>query len=192
MKPQPTFLATLVLALLVGGAARAQDGFEAVRCGGEVRAALLGKRMSDEPASQIEKRHVALGLKDLGGDEISDTLNSTSWRICGMEYVVTSDSRGIVRDVLQFPPHSRTAPQFSGPCQASGKTASGKTAPGALIGVLDNRNAKGSAHYSAQDETLLPATAAWKVDEKTGKFLPVPTAGLSCPKSAIVTLDGGP
>src|SRR5215470_1662342 len=100
------------LALLVSGAAQAKDGFEAVKCGGDVRTALLGKRMSDEPAAETEKRRADLGLKNLGGDEVSDSLNSTAWRICGKEYVVTSDSHGTVRDVLQFPAHSRTALQF--------------------------------------------------------------------------------
>jgi hypothetical protein len=175
------------LAALVSGAAQAQDGFEAVRCGTDVRGALLGKRMSDEPAVQIEKRHAELGLKDLGGDEISDDLNSTSWRICAKEYVIVSDQSGVVRDVLLFPPHSRAAPQFSGTCQANGKKMSD-----AMIGVLDNRGAKGSSHYSARDGTLLPATAAWKIDEKTAKFVALPTAGLSCPRSAVITLDGGP
>jgi hypothetical protein len=175
------------LAALVGGAAHAQDGFEAVRCGGDIRSALLGKQMGNEPAAQIEQRHANLGLKDLGGDEISDNLNSTSWRICAKEYVVVSDQRGVVRDVLLFPPHSRVAPQFSGTCQANGKKTSG-----AMIGVLDDHGANGASHYSPQDETLLPATAAWKIDEKTGTFVPYPTTGLSCPRSAIITLDGGP
>jgi hypothetical protein len=187
MKPQLAFLASLILVALGGGAAQAKDGFEAVHCGADVRSALLGKRMSDEPAAQIEERYVDLGLKDLGGDEISDSLNSTSWRICAKEYVVVSDQRGVVRDVLLFPAHSRAAPQFSGTCEASGRKMSG-----AMIGVLDNRGAKGTSHYSAQDETLLPATAAWKIDEKTEKFVPLPTAGLSCPRSTIITLDGGP
>jgi len=61
-----------------------------------------------------------------------------------------------------------------------------------MIGVLDNRTATGSAHYAADDETLLPVTAAWTIDGKSGKFMPLPTAGLSCPRSAIVTVDGGP
>lgn len=173
--------------MLLAGAAHAKDGFESVKCGADVRSALLGRHMSDEPVVQIENRHSDLSLKDLGGDEITDTINSTSWRICGKEYVVTSDSRGTVRDVLAFPPHSRTAPQFSGTCRANGKTM-----PDMLIGVLDNRAAKGTPHTSAQDETLLPATAAWKVDGKTGKFVAVPTAGLSCPRGAIITEDGGP
>src|SRR5215813_8473436 len=101
------------LFLLTATAAQASDGFEAVKCGGDVRAALLAKKMSDEPVVASEKRHADLSLKDLGGDEISDTLNSTSWRICAKEYVVVSDNRGIVRDVLAFPPHSKASPEFS-------------------------------------------------------------------------------
>jgi hypothetical protein len=173
--------------LLVANTAEARDGFDSIHCSGDVRSALVGKRMGDEPAAEIEKRHADLGLKDLGGDEISDSLNSTSWRICAKEYVVLSDSRGTVRDVLIFPTHSKAWPQFSGICQASGKKV-----PGAMIGVLDNRNAKGSGHYSTQDEMLLGATAAWRIDEKARTFVPLRTAGLFCPRSAISTADGGP
>ena len=160
------------LLLLTAGAAHASDGFEAVRCGGDVRAALLGRHMSDEPVVQIEKRHVALGLKDLGGDEISDELNSVSWRICAKEYVVVSDAKGVVRDVLAFPAHSKAAPEFSATeCRANGKTVSG-----AIVGVMDaKRN----------------VTAAWKIDTKTGRFSPLP-AGLICRSPSIVTADGGP
>jgi hypothetical protein len=178
---------TSIACVLLAGAAQAKDSFESVKCGGDVRSAILGRHMSDEPVVQIEKRHSDLGLKDLGGDEITDTLNSTSWRICGKEYVLTLDSHGTVRDVLAFPPHSATAPQFSGMCRTNGKAM-----PGTMIGVLDNNTAKGAVHYSAQDETLLPATAAWKINSKTGEFNAVPTAGLSCPRSAIITEDGGP
>jgi hypothetical protein len=192
MKSHRIFLALLAsaLPLLVGSAASARDGFEAVRCGPDVRSALLGKWMRNEPLVQTEERHAALGLKDLGGDEIADSLNSATWRICGKEYAVTTDSRDIVRDVLPFPPHSRTAPAFSGGvCQANGKGLSGE-----IMGVLDNRGAKdaGSSHYSPQDKTLLPVTAAWRVDEKTGKFIPLPATGLLCSRSAIANADGGP
>ncbi len=192
MKSHRIFLPLLVAALplLVSSAASARDGFEAVRCGGDVRSALLGKWMRDEPVMQTEKRHAALGLKDLGADEITDTLNSVTWRICGKEYAVITDAHDIVRDVLAFPPHSRAAPAFSGGvCQANGKELSGE-----IMGVLDNRGAKdvGSSHYSPQDKTLLPVTAAWRVDEKTGKFIPLPAAGLLCSRSAVGTADGGP
>jgi hypothetical protein len=163
----------VLLGLLVSTAAQAGDGFEAVRCGGDVRGALLGKKMSDEPVVQIEKRHAALGLKDLGGDEITDDLNSISWRICSKEYVMTAGRDDIVRDVLAFPEHSKATPEFSAvECEAKGKNISGS-----IIGVFD------------ADKTRVKA--AWTIDEKSGKFSALATTGLACPKHSIITEDGG-
>jgi hypothetical protein len=48
------------------------DGFESVRCGSDVRKALLGRKMSNEKIVVLEERHKDLGLKDLGASEISD------------------------------------------------------------------------------------------------------------------------
>ncbi|HWA91552.1 MAG TPA: hypothetical protein VG889_16055 [Rhizomicrobium sp.] len=164
----------IVLLLLSAGAAHAGDGFEAVRCGGDVRGALIGRTMSNEAVAGIEARHAALRLKNLGGDEVSDTINSTSWRICGKEYVVTTDGRDKMRDVLAFPEHSKATPEFSaGECDANGRTIAG-----AIVGVLDT------------DKTHVKA--AWTTDEKTGKFSALAVAGLSCPKASIITADGGP
>ncbi len=182
-------LALLVPIILGCGAAQAKDGFESVRCGSDIPHALVGKRMSDEPAARIEGRHKELGLKDLGGDEISDSLNATSWLICGKEFMLLSDARGVVRDALALPAHSRTSPEFAaGTCQANGRQ------PGGLVvAILDNRGANSDApHYSAQDKTALPATAAWKIDEKAGEFVVLSTKGLSCPRGGIITADGGP
>jgi hypothetical protein len=163
----------ILLGLLVSTAAQAGDGFEAVRCGGDVRSALLGKKVSDEPVMQIEKRHAVLGLKDLGGDEITDDLNSTSWRICDKEYVMTTGRDDIVRDVLAFPEHSKAAPEFSAvECEAKGKKISGS-----IIGVLDADRAR--------------VKAAWKIDDRSGKFSALATTGLACPKHSIITVDGG-
>jgi len=50
------------------------DGFDSVRCGSDVRDALLGRKMSNQKVSVLEERHKDLGLKDLGGTEISDRL----------------------------------------------------------------------------------------------------------------------
>jgi hypothetical protein len=181
----------LALFLLLSGAAQAQDGFESVRCGSDVSRALAGRRMSDESVVKIESRHIALGLKDLGGDEISDRFNSTSWLICGKEYMLLSDARGIVHDVLAFPPHSRTSPEFAGEtCRANGRQVAGP-----MVAVLDNRAAGSggnSPHYSAQDGILLPAKAAWKIDENAANFVALSTHGLSCPRGGIITADGGP
>lgn len=157
----------LIVLLLLTGAARAADGFEGVRCGGDVRAALTGRKMSDEAVAQIEARHAALGLKDLGGDEISDSLNSTSWRICSKEYVLLTDAHDTVRDVLPFPAHSKATPEFS--------AAGCKGVAGPVIGVMDHGK----------------VAAAWRVDEKAAKFVALPAQGLSCPNPSIITQDGG-
>jgi hypothetical protein len=42
------------------------DGFNSVRCGSDIREALLGRTMSNEKVSVLEERHKDLGLKDLG------------------------------------------------------------------------------------------------------------------------------
>src|SRR5689334_18959886 len=99
-----TIISSLMLILpLFGGNSSvcyAGDGFESVRCGADIRKALLGKKGSNERVVVIEEKHKDLGLKDLGASEISDRLTLISWLICGDEYAVLEDQGGIVRDVL--------------------------------------------------------------------------------------------
>jgi len=151
------------------------DGFDSVRCGFDVRKALLGRTMPNERVVVIEARHKDLGLKDLGGTEISDRLFLISWRICGEEYVLLED-QGVVRDVLKFPKHAKDSPQFIGSCQFNGHDV-----PGTAIGVLKN----------ADGVTTLPAVLAWKVDDKQMKFVKLRTEGLRCSRDGIITTDGG-
>jgi hypothetical protein len=151
------------------------DGFDSVRCGSDVRKALLGRKMSNEKVSVLEEKHKDVGLKDLGGTEISDRLFLISWRICGTEYVLLEDN-DVVRDVLEFPEHSKSSPQFVGSCQLNGHDV-----PGSVIGVLKNEDGV---------ETL-PAVAAWKIDEKQIKFIQLQTEGLRCSRDGIITADGG-
>ena len=158
------------------------DGFEAVRCGGDVAKALIGKKMSNETVMVVEKRHQDIGLKDLGADEISDRLNAISWLICGSEYLVLED-RDVVRDVIKVPEHSKAAPQFLGYCQVNGKDA------GLVVAILDN--SKGAGEAGGTGQAMLPAKVAWKIDEKKGKFVSVPVEGMRCPRSGIITGDGG-
>ncbi len=131
----------LVLPLFCGSSICAADGFDSVRCGSDVRKALLGRKMSNERIVVLQERHKDLGLKDLGGTEISDRIFLISWQICGEEYVL----------------------------------------PGTAIGVL-------------KDEAgveLLPATTAWKIDDKQVKFVKLQTEGLRCSRDGINTSDGG-
>ena len=151
------------------------DGFESIRCGADITKALLGRRMPNEKIVAIEARHKDLGLKDLGGTEISDRLFLASWQICGEEYVLL-EAKDVVKDVLKFPRHSKDSPQFIGSCQLNGHDV-----PGTAIGVLKNEDG---------GETL-PAEIAWKIDEKQVKFVPLQTEGLRCSRDGIVTADGG-
>src|SRR5258705_2724138 len=107
----------LVLFLLASAEAHALDGFEKVQCGSDIPKALIGQRTSNEAVVALEGRHVALGLKNLGGYEASDRLFSASWLICGNEFELILDDHSVVRDVLQFPPDSKSSPGFIVSCQ---------------------------------------------------------------------------
>jgi hypothetical protein len=152
------------------------DEFQNLQCGSDIPQAMIGKRSSNGPVAELEKKYRALGLKGLGGDEISDRLSSVSWMICGAEYVELIDRRGVVRDALPFPPHSKSSPAFSGICQIKGKDL-----PDIIVAVLD-----GTA-----TNDLLPVKTAWKIDPKQAKFVAMPGEGLNCPRSGICTVDGG-
>jgi hypothetical protein len=165
----------LVLPLFCGASICDADGFDSVRCGSDVPKALLDRTMPNERVSVIEERHKDLGLKDLGGTEISHRLFLISWRICGEEYVLLED-QGVVRDVLKFPKHSKDSPQFIGSCQLNGHDV-----PGTAIGVLKNEDGV----------EILPAVIAWNIDEKQMKFVKLQTEGLRCSRDGIITADGG-
>ena len=151
------------------------DGFDSIRCGSDIPKALLGRNMPNAKVVAIEERHKDLGLKDLGGTEISDRLFLISWRICGDEYVLLED-QNVVRDVLKFPKHSKDSPQFIGSCQLNGHDV-----PGTAIGILKNEDGV----------EILPAVIAWKIDDKQIKFVKLETEGLRCSRDGIITADGG-
>ena len=152
------------------------DEFEKVMCGGDVPKALIGQRSTNGAVAAAEKKYRFLGLKDLGGDEISDRLSSVTWEICGAEYIMLIERGGMIRDVLAFPAHSKISPAFSGACQYKGKEL-----PGIYVAVLD-----GITHADS-----LPVRFAWKIDQSRVKFVQVPSDGLLCPRSGISTADGG-
>lgn len=166
---------TLVLSLFCGDRICNADGFESVRCGSDVRKALLDRKMSNEKIVVLEERHKDLGLKDLGASEISGRLSVISWRICGEEYILLEE-KDVVRDVLRFPKHSNDAPEFIGSCQLNGHDV-----PGTSIGVLGNE----------AGVEMLPALLAWKIDDKQVKFINLKTEELRCSRDGIITSDGG-
>jgi hypothetical protein len=168
-------ISAVVLPLFYTSRVCAGDGFDSVRCGSDIRKALIGRKMSNEKIVVLEERHKDLGLKDIGASEISDSLFAISWRICGDEYVLLED-KDVVRDVLKFPKHSKESPAFIGSCQLNGHDV-----PGTAIGVLKNENGV----------AILPAVSAWKIDDKQMKFVELKTEGLRCSRDGIITADGG-
>lgn len=167
---------TIAVPLFCGtSVCHAADGFDSVRCGSDVRKALLGRKTSNERIVVIQDRHQDLGLEDLGASEISDHLTLITWRICGEEYLLLEDG-DVVKDVLKFPKHSKDSPQFVGSCQLNGRDL-----PGTAIGVVKNEDGAAS----------LPAVVAWKIDEKEKKLVPLPIEGLRCSRDGIITADGG-
>lgn len=179
----------VVLLLLVVSCGRAwaqdKDEFDGIKCGADIAKSLVRKRTPNERIAVLEERHRDLGLKGQGGTDISDRLFLVGWRICGHEYEILV-SRGIIRDALLFPAHSAASPMFIGSCQVDGKKTSGT-----IVAVLNN-----SAGYDARDkkmaETMLKATAAWKIDESKEKFVQQSIETLTCPLDGVVTSDGGP
>jgi hypothetical protein len=101
------------LSMLLCGRAWAGDEFDGLRCGSDFRKALIGRQQKNESVVLIEQRHQDLGLKDLGGVEISNRMFLISWRICGGEYELLL-SGPVIRDVLLFPAHSARSPQLIG------------------------------------------------------------------------------
>jgi hypothetical protein len=57
---------TLFLSLFCISSNCDADGFDPVRCGSDVREALLGRKMSNQKVSVLEAKHKDLGLNDLG------------------------------------------------------------------------------------------------------------------------------
>jgi hypothetical protein len=56
---------------LVWGHSALADEFQNLKCGTDIPKAMIGKPSSNEPVVETEKKYRALGLKGLGGDEIS-------------------------------------------------------------------------------------------------------------------------
>jgi hypothetical protein len=180
------YLWIVFLALLLCGQAQARDSFDGVQCGGDVAKALVGHTLPNGPADETDARHKDLQLKDLGGDEITDNLNSVSYSICGSEYTLLVDHKDRIRDVLAIPAHSITRPEFGdGYCKLGGNDT-----PYVVVAIL--RNDSGKRPKTMGADAQLPAVTAWKLDEKAAKFVSIPATGLTCAASGVVTADGGP
>lgn len=166
----------MMLALFVAAAdAHAADAFDKVHCDADVAKALIGQKIPNGPASELEKRHAALGLKLEGSDMLDDPFNYEAWTICGDTYHVIS-KKDVVADAVKAD-HSKATPAFLGACDKDGVPMRETT-----LAIL-----------KAQDGAeKLPATAAWTLDEHRGKFVAISADKLMCPRDGIATADGGP
>ena len=165
----------VLFSLLFCGQAWAADEFDTIKCGTDIAKAMVGKTPSNERVVVIEARYSNLGLKDIGGIEISDRLFLISWRICDGEYAsLLNSKKNLIRDMLPLPAHSLQSPQsLVEQCQVVQKEI-----PDAVIAILDNSQRQMPKGYL--DKILLPAKTAWKIDERQERFVPMPTQGLSC------------
>lgn len=162
--------ALLITTAAVCSQAHARDGFEKVRCNGDVARALIGQRGSNEPVVAIEGRHKDLKLKDVGASDYG-RFSSITWLICGREFVVLEHNRtNLIHDVLPIPPRSTTTPAFEGTCKINGKAMRE-----VVIAILRDEGG-GDA---------LPAEAAWRIDEKKIRFVRMNPEGLLCPRDGI-------
>ena len=170
------FIFMLASIYFAWGQIASADEFQKVRCGGDIPKALIGQRGPSQRIVVLEKKYSALGLKHLGADEISDRLSSVNWLICGNEFMLLVDRRGLVGDAVPFPSHSKASPAFSGICRSRGKDL-----PDIFVAILDG----------ASKAEFLPVVTAWKIDKQRAKFIKVPGEDLLCPRSGIYTVDGG-
>lgn len=179
-------LAGLLLAAALCGKAWCVDEFQGVRCGTDISRSLIGRRSADRPVFATQMLHRDIGLRNLGGEEISDQLFLVSWRICGAEYKLLLDTGSeTIRDVLRVPERSRRSPQTMGPCQVKNRELKGP-----VMAVLDN-----SAGYDpgrAQlARTLLRARVAWRIDSVRERFVALPVDNLACRLGGVAAEDGG-
>ena len=176
----------IAVLMILAGRCNAKDAFDSIHCGDDIAKALIGKASPDGPVAAIEKKHGSLGLADEGGEEVSDSVSYTAWKICGHSYHLL-DSGGKIRDVV-LADHSRQHPGFLGSCEKAGQPT-----PFLVFGILDAAAMpESTGHVAPNDKTLLAAVSAWQIDEARPAFVKLETEKLKCPVSGISTLDGGP
>lgn len=164
---QTVTLLALLLACHPSAEAR-EKGFAGLQCGADIPKLLVGRTMPNERVVVIESRYKNLGLRDLGATELDAGSNAIWWVMCGTELVELEDSHSVVKDVLSFKSLPDHALLFEGSC-----TVNNTPIQGEVVAILVDQ----SGH------TMLPATAAWMINESKERFIPLSTAMLLCPRS---------
>lgn len=166
----------ILVALLAGAnSAHAGDAFDGVSCDGDAVKALVGKKIPNGPAAELEKRHAAIGLRLEGSDTLDDALDYEAWTICSSTYHLIL-KKDIVTDGVKAN-HSKAAPSFLGACEQNGQRMDAS-----VLAILKQ---------GSDTAEKLPATAAWRIDAKNARFVAADPAGLMCPRDGIATADGG-
>lgn len=174
----------IVAALLPAvGRARAADVFDAVRCGGDIPRALVGKTVPNTPIGRLEARHAAIDLEVIGSFGLDNGFSITSFRICGTPYSLLVDRR--IRDAVALPPLSWTTPDLIGTCVRQGKPL-----PGTVMAILDNPQGLRKTGTPRDQATFLPASRAWAIDEARARFVPLDVDGLTCPLGHMMDQTG--
>lgn len=152
------------------------DGFEKVRCDRPIVPALIGAR-SDRSTTvgKLKTRRKAIGLLDLGAEELETGVGTINWRICGRNFTVL-DVHDVWKDAIEFPAESAVEPAFSTQsCEVSGQKVDGD-----FLGVF--------ARAPLNKAQMLPVKMAWRVDLKTHRFVQLP-ADSTCLSDGIYTRD---
>jgi hypothetical protein len=160
--------------------ALAGDGFEKVRCDGVIAKALIGRRASNERIVVIEARHKDIRLKDWGATEPGDgdSVTTISWSICGRVFVLleqNSDPATVYDAIEVAPTPSRDDLLISGSCKVNGKEMNDP-----VVAVLNWPPGINPLKLQAPENKMVPATVAWRTDEKARKFVKLSVDGLLC------------
>ncbi len=175
----------IVVALLLASApARAADVFDAIKCGGDIPGALVGRSVPNTPIGRLEARHKNIGLEVVGSFGLTDDVAITSFRICGTEYATLNGKR--IRDAVALPERSWTAPDLIGTCVKDGRTL-----PDMVLAILDNPKALRKTRTPQDQQTFLPAKVAWQIDMARGRFVKLDVDGLACPLGDVMDQQPG-
>lgn len=96
-------------------------GFEGLSCQTDIAAALVGRKMPNGKVVDIESRHKALQLQNLGAVGVQgDPYVLVGWLICGHEYLLLESKTSVVKGVLKSPSPFAEGRLEIGECQAAG------------------------------------------------------------------------
>ena len=175
--PHKSIAVSVLLLMVCGAQALAKDGFEKVSCNADIPKALIGQRVTNERIVTIEARHKDLHLKDLGATESSGSVTTISWSICGKVFVLLEQNRdpSTVYDAVEVQTPSEDDLLLDGSCKLNGKEMNDT-----VVAVLNWPPGSNPLKLRVPENKMVPATAAWRIDEGIRKFVKVSPDGLLC------------